>query len=225
MEEITSGVFTFTGLRVGRVYLISEGDGLTLIDASIPPSGSLILNQLQAVGHPLQNLKRIVITHAHPDHVGAIPELQRATGAELIVPTDEQAAFEGKIPIPSAPGLLKPPKTILKDMKADRLLEDGEIIAEALGGLHAISTPGHAPGHMAYWQPERRILFCGDVIFHMRNMRLPYNFLTVDKAQNIQSIRKLVPLKPEIICFGHGRPIVTNAAERLAQFAEKVGAH
>jgi glyoxylase-like metal-dependent hydrolase (beta-lactamase superfamily II) len=128
------------------------------------------------------------------------------------------------MPIPRAPTTLKPPVTVLENMTVDRVLTDSEILDEVYGGLQAISTPGHAPGHMAYWQPKERVLFCGDTIFNMPSMRLPYSFLTVDMAQNIASIAKLVALEPKVICFGHGKPITQHAAQRLEAFAKKVGA-
>lgn len=225
MEEIVPHVFTFTKLRAGRAYLLTEGDGLTIIDASIASSGKAILAQLESAGHALNAVKRILITHAHPDHVGAVTTLQKATGAQLIVPDGERTVIEGEIPIPRAATFLKPPATILKGMKADQTLDDGDVLHEVLGGLQAINTPGHSPGHMAYWQPERRILFCGDVIFNIpRKMRLPFAFLTYDMAENIRSIGRLVPLEPEVICFGHGRPVTQNAAQALRDFAHRIGA-
>jgi len=209
----------------GRVYLLTEGDGLTLIDASIPPSGKKILAQLRDAGHELATVKRILITHAHPDHVGSVAELINVTSAQLIVPEGERAVVDGEIPVPRASGFFKPPKTSYKDMKADETLADGDVLADVFAGLQAVSTPGHAPGHMAYWQPERRILFCGDVIFNIpRKARLPYRFLTVDMAENIRSIAKLAALEPEVICFGHGKPVTQNAAQYLNDFAKKVGA-
>jgi glyoxylase-like metal-dependent hydrolase (beta-lactamase superfamily II) len=220
MIEIVKGIYTFTGLIAGRVYLLTEGDGLTLIDASIPPAGKKILAQLTAAGHKPADVKRIIITHAHPDHVGAVPALKTATNAEIIVPIGERAAFDGDILIPRASGGLRPPETVLKDMKADRTLQPDEIMDEVMGGLQAIFTPGHAPGHMAFWQPDRRILFCGDVLFNFPWLRLPFKALTVDSEENKQSVRRIVALKPEVVCFGHGKPITERASHRLQAFAD-----
>ena len=225
MEEIVPHVFAFSKLRVGRAYLLTEGDGLTIIDASMASSAKAILSQLESAGHALSAVKRILITHAHPDHVGAVATLQKATGARLIVPDGEQAVINGEVPTPRPSTFLKPPQSMFKGMKADQTLQDGDVLNEVSGGLQAIGTPGHTPGHMAYWQSERRILFCGDVIFNVpRKMRLPPKFLTYDMAENIRSIARLVSLEPEVICFGHGRPVTANAAQFLRAFAQKVGA-
>jgi glyoxylase-like metal-dependent hydrolase (beta-lactamase superfamily II) len=103
------------------------------------------------------------------------------------------------------------------------VVADQEMMPEVLGGLQVIMAPGHAPGHTAYWQPERRILFCGDAIFNAPNLRLPFAMLTVDMAENIRSVGKLAGLEPEVVCFGHGQPMTNNTAVRIRGFAQKVG--
>ena len=221
MEKIVENLYTFTGLRMGRVYLTVDEDGLSLIDASVPPAAEKILDQVTKAGHQAADIKRILITHAHPDHVGAIPQLVEETGAEVIVTAGERAALEGEIPIPSAPTWIKPPKTILENMKADRVIQYDDEIPETLGGLIAVGTPGHAPGHVSFWQPDRKIVFVGDVIFNAPRMRLPYSFLTCDMAENIRSVKKVAALGAEVACFGHGKPLVENTATILNRFSAK----
>jgi glyoxylase-like metal-dependent hydrolase (beta-lactamase superfamily II) len=81
MKQIVPGVYRLSGMIAGNVYLIDDPDGITLIDASIPPSGKKILKHIANLGRPASAIKRILITHAHPDHVGGLPELRRHTDA------------------------------------------------------------------------------------------------------------------------------------------------
>lgn len=231
MEVIVPGVYTFSGLMVGRVYAIEDADGWTLIDGGIAPAAQRVLKQLAARGVQTSAVKRVLLTHAHPDHAGGLPELKALTGAEVMCSAIERPVTEGKMPIPRPPrealsGISKwltPPETTLKGTPVDRELADGDTLPEVLGGLQAVFTPGHALGHLAFWQPERRILFCGDVIMKFRKMQLPLAFLTVDMEEDKRSIRRLVALQPSVICFGHGTPITENAASQLEAFAPKAG--
>ena len=234
MRPITEGLTMFTGMTVGRVYCIADPDGLTLIDASIAPSGPKIIRQIEASGRKASDVKRILITHAHPDHVGALPYLKARTGAKVIASAIERPVIEGKSPVPRTPReklsgiarFLVPPNTKLKGTPVDREIGGGDVLSEVMGGLQVLSTPGHSPDHLSYWHPQRRILFCGDVIFNAPSPapRLPFSFLTVDMDENKRSVGKLAGLDVSIVCFGHGEPLTQNAAQIIRDFARKVGA-
>jgi glyoxylase-like metal-dependent hydrolase (beta-lactamase superfamily II) len=213
-------LYNFTGLIIGRVYAIKDPDGITLIDTGNSLAGKRILKQLAGAGFPANSVKRILITHAHPDHIGGLPYLVAQTGAQVICSSIEKPVIQGETPIPRRPSGLRPPNTTAKAVMVGRTVEDGDVISEVIGGLQAIHTAGHAPGHIAYWQPEREILFTGDVIFNLRKkMNLPWKMLTVDMEQNKLSVKKLAQLTPKIICFGHGDPTTENATKHLHDFA------
>ncbi len=223
MQQVVPDVYTFTGLLAGRVYLLQDADGLTLVDTSISNAGSKILAQLKAAGHSPTDVKRILITHAHPDHVGSLPVVQQATGAEVWCHALERPVVEGKMPIPGRPGRITMPKTMLKPTPVSRTVEDGEVLP-ILGGLQVVATPGHAPGHVSYWQPEHRLLIVGDVIFYLLNrMTLPFALFTADMDENKRSVKKLAALQPDILLFGHGKPIVGQASAVLTAFVQRLG--
>jgi glyoxylase-like metal-dependent hydrolase (beta-lactamase superfamily II) len=101
-------------------------------------------------------------------------------------------------------------------------LSDGDDI----GGLRVIASPGHTPGHLAFWAEEPRVLILGDVLFHRnpvtfrKGLTEPFEFATYDRASNLDSARKLASLNPKTICFGHGAPLTDG--EEFRRFVESL---
>ena len=95
MKYIAPNLYTFENCLVGRAYLLEDADGLTVIDGSIAPSTNAILRQITGSGRRLTDVKRILLTHAHLDHVGALPELKRQSGGVIICSAIEQPIAEG----------------------------------------------------------------------------------------------------------------------------------
>jgi glyoxylase-like metal-dependent hydrolase (beta-lactamase superfamily II) len=229
MIQIAPGLYGFTGLLAGRVYAIVDPDGLTLVDAGLKLAATRVVGQIERQGRTARDVKRILVTHAHPDHVGGLPRLKELTGAVVYCSERERPVVEGREPIPRPPrqdrrGLsrwLSPPSSTLPGTPVDRTLADGEAVPEAYGGLRAIATPGHAPGHLAYWHPDGRVLFCGDALMNLFGLRPPFGPFTVDQAEAHRSIRRIASLEPELVLFGHGRPLHA-AAPRLHALAARL---
>ena len=209
MQQIVPGVFAFTGLLMGRVYALESTDGLALIDAGLGLAANKVLRQLQVSGRSPSDVKRILITHAHPDHIGGLAQLQAATGAQVIAHSVEW------------PLLLRQVSALAHDPAARCEAQDGETLPEVLNGLHAILTPGHTLGHVCFWQPDRRLVFCGDVMMRLPRLRLPFAAFTVDMNENKRSIKKIAELNADVVCFGHGQPLMRDAASQLRAFAAK----
>ncbi|MBI3944214.1 MAG: MBL fold metallo-hydrolase [Chloroflexi bacterium] len=231
MLDILPGLSTFSGLVVGRVYLIEDQDGVTLVDTGTAAAVPLITRQIKSKDYGPQDIKRILITHGHPDHIGGLPKLKQLTGAQVIAPAIDRPAIEGRVPMPLPPPAVLPgPLRLLSSLsllmpgtRVDRAVQAGETISEVMGGVQVISTPGHTPGHISYWQPEKRILFCGDIMINTAGLRLPFAIFTVDMAENKRSVQKLAALNPAVLCSGHGPPLRERTAERVRKLAEEVG--
>lgn len=234
MYRILDGIYSVEGLRVGRVYVIEGSDGLALIDTSLPGSLPQIAKELQKIGHELSEIKHILITHAHFDHIGSLPALKEVTGAQIYAHHRyESAVIRGeKLP-------LRPPASQLRGIgrlmanvmpsqpplptQVDVELKEGDHIDAVLPGLQVIDIPGHSPGQCGFWQSEQRLLFCGDVMIHMPfRLSLPPAAATPDMEENKRSIRKVAELDVATLCMGHGVPYIGNAAPLIRAFADRL---
>ncbi|MBN8634911.1 MAG: MBL fold metallo-hydrolase [Anaerolineae bacterium] len=230
MQQILPNLYTFSGLLVGRVYLIDDGGELTIIDAGLASAGQKILQQLAAANYQPSQVKRIIITHAHPDHIGSLKALAEATGAQVIASAEEAEVIEGrtlgKLPDPATlPAIyrmipMKP--SPFPPTPVGRIVQDGDVI-DVFGGLRVVATPGHAPGQIALYQPEKKLIITGDTLMHMLGLRLPMVMATPDMPQAKQSIRKLCDMDIEIVLFGHGEPIMSGGREQIRAFARSRG--
>jgi glyoxylase-like metal-dependent hydrolase (beta-lactamase superfamily II) len=230
MRRIIPGLYSFTGLVLGRVYAIEDPDGLSLIDTSILHAPYQIVRQLRAAGRSPGDVKRILITHAHPDHIGGLWRLHQMSGAEVIASRVEQPVIEGTQPIVRRPAetftragrLVRPPLVVLRGTRVGRPVEDGEVLPDVMGGLQVIATPGHTPGHISFYHPRLRVLFSGDVIAASLGLRLPSPTWTVDMDENRRSVQRIAELDVRLVCFGHGNPLGRDAAQVIRDFARKV---
>ena len=87
-----------------------------------------------------------------------------------------------------------------------------------LGGIKIFHTPGHTLGSISLLLPKERLLIAGDVLAHRLRLRLPSKAFTIDVAQEICSIKRLASLYFDIMCFGHGPPILYEAQVAVNDF-------
>lgn len=179
-----------------NAYLVED----VLVDAGTPAARRRISRQLQG-----RKIDAHVVTHAHPDHFGASHALCDEFDLPLWAGQRDVEAIETATPA-TAPGRL--PK-LLSHMKmpdphpVTKGLKEGDEVA----GFTVLDVPGHSPGHIALWRDRDGVLICGDVFFRVFGVSGPPNFLTWDREQNRESMRRLAELRPKLVLFGHGRPL------------------
>ena len=211
--KITDNVYSIPGV-VANSYLIVDRDGLTIVDTGMTYSEKRILEYVARLGRSVQDIERILITHADLDHYGCLAPLQKASGARTYasrVEADAMAVGQSSRPVQRTVGrfqrliirmmgkLLKPPP-----IQVDEILSEGQVLP-VLGGLQVVETPGHAPGHLSFFAPSAGLLFCGDSMrSDGRGFRGSSSRNNWDQSMADASVRKQKNLCAQIVCPGHG---------------------
>lgn len=223
MQEVVRGVFRVSPVPGVNTYLF-DADGLTLVDAGIGSSAPAILKAIAELGHQPDDLKRIVVTHCHPDHYGSLAEVKRQTGARVVMhPIDAREvriggrgrpmSFRGPLSIFNGP--MARQSVSLEPAEVEDEVEEGDILP---GGIRVVETPGHSDGHISLLWPEKGLLVAGDACWHLT--RLAYLPFYVDFEEAKRSLAKLARLDFEVAAFGHGRPL----GDAGAAFRRRFGA-
>jgi hydroxyacylglutathione hydrolase len=220
LKQLAPDLWQLRGLPPNGVNVYLAED--VLIDTATRRAGRRILRQI--VDRPLA---LVALTHAHPDHQGAVQQVCEARAVPLACHADDVEAMEGRRLLQASNSavnrLIKrfwegPPR------KVDRVLQEGDDVA----GYRVIHAPGHARGEVIFFRESDRVAIAGDVINTINlwtglpRIQEPPEVFTADPVENRRSIRKLLDLRPSLVCVGHGPPLrdiakLERLVERLPQ--------
>ena len=192
---VTSGLFSLDGGSWevdNNVWIVGDDREVVVVDAAHDAEAIAA-----AVGG--REVRAIICTHAHDDHVGAAPRLAELTGAPVLLHPDDHVLWKLTHP------------TVFPDGE----LEDGQLVEVAGSALRVLHTPGHAPGAVCLHAPEASVLFSGDTLFEGGPGATGRSFS--DFPTIIDSIRdRLLTLPAEtVVHTGHG-PDTSIGAEAPA---------
>jgi hydroxyacylglutathione hydrolase len=200
------------GLMTGpgtNTYLVGARQPL-LIDTGAGLPGYIRLLEDFLAGERLGEVRQVLVTHRHMDHMGGVPDVRRAFPR---VPVAKLVRNDATLPVPMEP------------------LADGAVVRAAGVTLHALHTPGHASDHLCYYLEEERALFTGDLILGGSTTVIPPD--DGDLGDYMASLRRVLALDVQRIYPAHGpvlepaRPVIegyiAHRLERDAQILQAVG--
>ena len=224
-QRIAAGV-SRVGLGGVNAFLIETGDGgLVLVDTGTRADARGIGAAVRDLGYLPRDVRGVVVTHLHRDHVGGLATVKERTGAEVWMhPADAAAVREGvrTRALEPGPGVVRGvvaraverlPDRPREPVAVEHEVDDGETLPWE--GLRAVHTPGHTAGHLALLLPrDGGVLFVGDAATDFGG-RLGWGPIYEDVAEGGRSLRRLAALDFEVAAFAHGRTIRSGASARF----------
>ncbi len=211
----TKNLVRLTRFGMVNCFLFREDDGLTLVDTGFAGSAPGIRKAAQSLGAPIC---RILLTHAHIDHIGSLdalalayPRMEFAVGqreSRLLRRDFSLDAGEMGKRLIGFPGVKAQPTLLLKD-------------GDCIGSLQAIFSPGHTPGHFSFLDVRDGSLIAGDAfttqtgVLAAGTFKLLFTFPALfswNREVAAESARKLRSLKPERLAVGHGKTVESPLA-------------
>lgn len=214
-----------------NVFLFRQSDGYLLLDAGLKTEQSLLSLEaaLDSLNLDWRVIARIVISHMHPDHVGAAAEIRRRSGApirmhpleaEMVKPRDPDQRFFARaesymqahgVPQADIDAMREEASGVSASMErflADETIEGGDTIAFAGGTLRAVMAPGHSPAMLCFHCPEQRLLFSTDAILERTtpNIGVHWFYRGNPLGEYFNSLRTLELLDIDKVLPSHGRP-------------------
>lgn len=240
LKEVAPGV-TYMTAAIVNLHTIDLDDGrFVLVDTGVRGTAPAILRAIEQRYGPGAKPEYIVLTHGHFDHAGSVEELANKWDVRVYAHRMELPFLTGRSSYPpmdpTVGGLMGQlsrffPRTPY-DL-GDRIMP----LRETLGfpevpGWRVLHTPGHTPGHVSLFRESDRVLIAGDAVSTVdqasawaliqqpADFAPPPQYATTDWEAAEGSILALAELRPNVVVAGHGKPIMTNTAERLLRFAQ-----
>jgi glyoxylase-like metal-dependent hydrolase (beta-lactamase superfamily II) len=226
-------------------YIIQEGGRLTLVDAGFPAHYSVFRKGIESMGRGLKDVEAIILTHSHADHTGFAEHLRKETRVPIFVHREDLAAIGKVLQLPWW-GLLSNAwrpyiatmlltATIngvfsMPHITEARTLTDGDVL-DVPGRPHVLHVPGHTPGEVAFYLPDRGVLLSGDTLVTRNLMtgklsgpQVTHPLLNDDYKAARHSLDRFREIGKVKMLPGHGNPWTGTMAEAV-QLARATSGH
>lgn len=237
-RHVARGVHLLEHAHV-NCYLIEGEDGLTLVDAGLPGLWHELGTAIRDLGHRPEDVRALVLTHAHFDHIGTARRLVQRLGIPVYVHAQDaelaarpyryahenpRAIYPIRHPraIPVLTSMLTAGAAMVRGVRGTLPLAPDTTL-DVPGRPRVIATPGHTYGHVALHLPDRDAVITGDALVTLdpytgrTGPRIVAGAATADSSQALESLDAIAETRAPHVLPGHGRPWHGNAEKAAAQ--------
>jgi glyoxylase-like metal-dependent hydrolase (beta-lactamase superfamily II) len=242
LVPIAPGIYRL-GDRMVNYYLVLDDDGITLVDAGLPTHHGQLTEALAHLGRGIGEVRAVLITHGHLDHIGMAERVRVDSGATVYVhaadaPTlaNPRQAFGMSKPERSLfsyalrrPAALAAPLHLARagsfrtpPVQRTDAVDVGRRMAVP-GAPLVVAVPGHTRGSVAYVLPERGVVFTGDVLVTRDGLtgrtgpRVVARGFTHDSGAALASLTALAEHQVPLVLPGHGEPYANGLPAAVAE--------
>jgi len=213
-------------LKSVNVHLVELDEGFLLIDSGVATEEcfQVLESALAERGVQWSDIRTLLLTHYHPDHIGLSWKILKLSGARLVMHRADAAYLEelarvngvpwyaevmriGGVPAELAAGMegaLRGNRPAFRTHHPQQILEGGETLAVRGGTFEVIWTPGHTPGHICLYSPEHRVLISGDHVLQKITPNIAWHPRHDMLAKYLQSLELLLPYDVDVVIPSHG---------------------
>jgi len=239
--EVAAGVHRLTK-GICNWYVVEDAGKLVVVDAGTPRDWELLVETVGRLGHRLDDIEAVVVTHAHPDHTG-FAERVRATAAARVWVHEADLGLARGARQPKTDGrvlpylvraelyrtfisLVRRGATRVVPIRELSTFADGEVL-DVPGHPRVVHAPGHTPGTSAIHFEERSVLMTGDALVTRNPLtgrlgpQVMPSGLNQDTPAALSSLAALLAVSAGTVLPGHGEPWTEGVSEavRAAQHA------
>jgi len=207
--EVLKGVHSIDHSEVKdhslETWVLDCKEGIVLVDGGMTPQDvDNIAAELKSMKKSWKDVKLILVTHKHGDHVNNLPKLEELTGAPIKAQRLEAPLIEKAVGV-----------------KVDGL-EDGEVIPYC-GGIEVIWVPGHSEGNSCYYLRKQKAIIAGDTVFGDAdcNLTAPPEKYCLDVNQATKEIDRLLKYDFDYLLYTHGKDVMGEAKAKIRELVDR----
>jgi glyoxylase-like metal-dependent hydrolase (beta-lactamase superfamily II) len=188
-----------------EVYILVCDGGLILVDVGFAPQcRESIQAELDEIGKTWEDVKMIIITHAHGDHIENLPQVREITDAEVVIGEGDEIKLYERTGV-----------------KADVVLGHGDLIG-ACGGVEIVHVPGHSDGNLCLYLRGYKAIIAGDTIFgdSEGNLEAPPEKYCEDVVEASKNLSILADYDFDALLLSHGKNMMAGAKEKVLKLIE-----